>query len=261
MFHIQRYCDGRSHSFHRRSGRFRILRAATDRPTRRRRSRSARPPARWSRRTRRAGSGRTASPPGGRRATRAVRRRRSARRRPRPTPVIATDRSRRCSLGTFPRVTISSGSSRSISASRYPRQFANSSVVGSRLSGGRHRTQFVIRTSARASPASRSASSSTSPDRPTKGSPRSSSCAPGPRRRTAGPRRSGRRRRRSGSATRRAPDSARRTALGGPRRASPFSVMDRGASGVDISPSAFRRRFGWVVSRSCGRCPLVISGC
>ncbi len=79
-----------------------------------------------------------------------------------------------------PRVTTSAGSSVSSWRRRYGAQAAISSGSGSRLSGGRHFTTFVMKTSSRRQPIEARSRTSRSPARPTNGRPWRSSLKPGP---------------------------------------------------------------------------------
>ena len=79
-----------------------------------------------------------------------------------------------------PSVTISAGSSTSSWRWRYGAQAAISSGCGSRLSGGRHLTMFVMKTSSRLQPSGARNFVSSAPARPTNGRPSRSSLNPGP---------------------------------------------------------------------------------
>ena len=79
-----------------------------------------------------------------------------------------------------PSVTTSAGSRTSSCRRRNGAQAAISSGCGSRLSGGRHLTTFVMKTSSRRQPIEPSSFTSRSPARPTNGRPWRSSLKPGP---------------------------------------------------------------------------------
>ena len=79
-----------------------------------------------------------------------------------------------------PSVTTTAGSRTSSWRRRYGAQAAISSGCGSRLSGGRHLTTFVMNTSSRRQPIEASSLTSRSPARPMNGRPSRSSLKPGP---------------------------------------------------------------------------------
>ena len=79
-----------------------------------------------------------------------------------------------------PSVTTTAGSRTSSCRRRYGAQAAISSGCGSRLSGGRHLTTLVMKTSSRRQPIDASSLTSRSPARPTNGRPSRSSLKPGP---------------------------------------------------------------------------------
>src|SRR5579872_708279 len=101
--------------------------------------------------------------------------------------VIEKSRPRNDFAAGAPSARITFGDTICSSRSRYSRQFAISSGDGARLVSrplsvlvARHLIVFVMKTSSRRSPMAASILFSSSPARPTKGSPWRSSCSPGP---------------------------------------------------------------------------------
>ncbi|KAG1373550.1 hypothetical protein G6F59_018487 [Rhizopus arrhizus] len=99
--------------------------------------------------------------------------------RPRRLPMVAAVPSSVCAAKR-PSTRMRSGFSKAICRIRYGLQAAISSGLGLRLPGGRHLITLVMNTSvSRLMPTAASMASSNWPDRPTKGWPCRSSCAPG----------------------------------------------------------------------------------